>query len=204
MARRVHRWERRLASVSTNRVARPFEWGTDWLADEPLPPGNPRPRPAGTGVSDSRAQRAVLRRDSAGRRRAHGRHAHFTSALRTPPSPRTTPFARATSESVAARPQARGACDGAVELRRRGARRAVPAAQPLRRLRASPQPALSRPAHPARVRARRLRSQLQSRAHRRRAPGRRCSTCGAPIAWCAGAGRASGSSAPASARASRC
>jgi hypothetical protein len=26
-----HRWERRLATVDTNRVVRPFEWGLDWL-----------------------------------------------------------------------------------------------------------------------------------------------------------------------------
>jgi len=26
-----HNWERRLATVDTNRVVRPFEWGTDWL-----------------------------------------------------------------------------------------------------------------------------------------------------------------------------
>jgi len=30
-ARWIDRWERRLASVDTNRVVRPFEWGTDWL-----------------------------------------------------------------------------------------------------------------------------------------------------------------------------
>jgi hypothetical protein len=42
IARVFHNWERRLASVSTNRIARPFEWGTDWLAGEPLPAGDPR------------------------------------------------------------------------------------------------------------------------------------------------------------------
>ena len=25
------RWERKLATRDTNRVVRPFEWGTDWL-----------------------------------------------------------------------------------------------------------------------------------------------------------------------------
>ena len=34
IARTFHAWERRLASVDTNRVVRPFEWGLDWL-----PPG---------------------------------------------------------------------------------------------------------------------------------------------------------------------
>jgi dienelactone hydrolase len=42
IARVFHNWERRLASVATNRVARPFEWGTEWLAGEPLPDGDPR------------------------------------------------------------------------------------------------------------------------------------------------------------------
>jgi hypothetical protein len=42
IARAFHRWERRLASIATDRVARPFEWGTDWLADQDLPAGDPR------------------------------------------------------------------------------------------------------------------------------------------------------------------
>jgi hypothetical protein len=43
IARAFHRWERRLASVATNRVARPFDWGLDWLAGEPIPDGDPSP-----------------------------------------------------------------------------------------------------------------------------------------------------------------
>jgi hypothetical protein len=35
-----HAWERRLASVSTDRVVRPFEWGLDWI------PHNGRPHTA--------------------------------------------------------------------------------------------------------------------------------------------------------------
>ena len=31
IARGFHLWERRLASVDTNRVVRPFEWGLEWL-----------------------------------------------------------------------------------------------------------------------------------------------------------------------------
>jgi hypothetical protein len=27
----MDRWERKLATRDTNRVVRPFEWGTDWL-----------------------------------------------------------------------------------------------------------------------------------------------------------------------------
>jgi hypothetical protein len=35
IARSFHAWERRLASVDTNRVVRPFEWGLDWLDRDP-------------------------------------------------------------------------------------------------------------------------------------------------------------------------
>ena len=41
IARAFHEWERRLAATSTDRVPRPFEWGTEWLADQPVPPGSP-------------------------------------------------------------------------------------------------------------------------------------------------------------------
>jgi hypothetical protein len=34
IARSFHAWERRLASVDTNRVQRPFEWGLEWLGFE--------------------------------------------------------------------------------------------------------------------------------------------------------------------------
>jgi hypothetical protein len=42
IARVFHRWERRLASVATDRVARPFEWGLEWLAGERIHGGDPR------------------------------------------------------------------------------------------------------------------------------------------------------------------
>jgi hypothetical protein len=41
IARVFETWERRLASVDTNRLVRPFEWGLDWLD---LPQGAPDPR----------------------------------------------------------------------------------------------------------------------------------------------------------------
>ena len=42
IARVFHNWERRLASISTDRIARPFEWGADWLTGEPVAAGEPR------------------------------------------------------------------------------------------------------------------------------------------------------------------
>jgi dienelactone hydrolase len=35
ISRIFHNWEHRLATVDTNRVVRPFEWGLDWLGLEP-------------------------------------------------------------------------------------------------------------------------------------------------------------------------
>jgi hypothetical protein len=38
-----HAWERRLASVTTDRVVRPFEWGLDWLSHHDTPQNDPHP-----------------------------------------------------------------------------------------------------------------------------------------------------------------
>lgn len=37
----MHAWERRLASVTTDRVVRPFDWGLDWVPSNGTPPGTP-------------------------------------------------------------------------------------------------------------------------------------------------------------------
>jgi hypothetical protein len=42
IARAFHRWERRLASSSTDRVPRPFDWGVEWLGDQDVATGDPR------------------------------------------------------------------------------------------------------------------------------------------------------------------
>jgi hypothetical protein len=34
LSRVFHGWERRLAAAATDRVVRPFDWGTDWLHDD--------------------------------------------------------------------------------------------------------------------------------------------------------------------------
>jgi len=34
-----HAWERRLASATTDRVVRPFDWGLDWIPENGHPPG---------------------------------------------------------------------------------------------------------------------------------------------------------------------
>ncbi|MBI3400673.1 MAG: abhydrolase domain-containing 18 [Acidobacteria bacterium] len=37
-----HAWEHRLASVTTDRVVRPFEWGLDWIPQNGRTPGDPQ------------------------------------------------------------------------------------------------------------------------------------------------------------------
>src|SRR5688500_4731064 len=37
-----HAWERRLASVTTDRVVRPFEWGLDWIPQNGRQDQDPR------------------------------------------------------------------------------------------------------------------------------------------------------------------
>jgi hypothetical protein len=53
IARLFRRWEHQLASVDTNRVVRPFEWGLDWLG---LDPATEDPAGAITGWVDRTMQ----------------------------------------------------------------------------------------------------------------------------------------------------
>ena len=46
LARFFHAWEHRLASVTTDRIVRPFDWGTDWLS----------PNGHGDALPDARVQ----------------------------------------------------------------------------------------------------------------------------------------------------
>ncbi|MEX2270575.1 MAG: hypothetical protein WD690_03850 [Vicinamibacterales bacterium] len=89
LERFFHGWERRLASVTTDRVVRPFEWGLDWAG---LPAAA-----AGTngGAVDGEALRAWAREatleserfyhvDPAGAFDFDGHHLRFASAVTTP------------------------------------------------------------------------------------------------------------------------
>jgi hypothetical protein len=84
IARAFHHWERRLASVSTDRVARPFEWGTDWLAGEPLPAGEPRAALQSWGEAAVGRGPEFYRVEPARDYRLAGDLLTFTSAVRTP------------------------------------------------------------------------------------------------------------------------
>jgi dienelactone hydrolase len=47
-----HTWERRLASVTKDRVVRPFDWGLDWIPEHRHPAGSPAADVLGGWVSE--------------------------------------------------------------------------------------------------------------------------------------------------------
>jgi hypothetical protein len=84
IARVFHSWERRLASVATDRVARPFEWGAEWLDDQPLPPGPPRAALQSWGDATVARSDEFYRVSPALDYAVRGDVLTFTSAVRTP------------------------------------------------------------------------------------------------------------------------
>ena len=84
IARAFHNWERRLAAVSTDRVARPFEWGLEWLAEEPVPAGEPRAALQAWGEAAVARGDDFYRVEAADDYRLDGGLLTFTSAVRTP------------------------------------------------------------------------------------------------------------------------
>ena len=117
--RLFHDWEHRLASVSKDRIERPFEWGLDWLPDEAVAGDSPHDRvaryvrsvmadtqafftPAGTpsfSLDDSPAGNQTP--GQAGTLR-------FQSALRTPHDVNDTVVARWFPSAAARASKARG------------------------------------------------------------------------------------------------
>jgi hypothetical protein len=84
IARAFHHWERRLAAVATDRVARPFEWGLDWLADQSLPPGDPRQVLQAWGEATVAHSDAFYAVEPAPDYALRGDVLSFTSAIDTP------------------------------------------------------------------------------------------------------------------------
>ena len=84
IARAFHRWERRLASASTNRITRPFDWGLDWLADQPVPDGDPRSAIQEWGKATVARSDVFYAVAPATDYALHGDTLTFTSAFATP------------------------------------------------------------------------------------------------------------------------
>lgn len=92
IGRIFHAWESRLASVDTNRVVRPFEWGEDWLGLPPQPdPVHALRTWVATAMADTDAFFAEARGDTFERTRDVLR---FPSAVVTPEPVNNTVVAR--------------------------------------------------------------------------------------------------------------
>ena len=94
IARAFHRWERRLASASTDRVVRPFEWGVEWLADQRLPHGDPSTVLQQWGEETIRRSDAFYAVTPATDATLADGRLTFTSAIETPHAANNTVVAR--------------------------------------------------------------------------------------------------------------
>jgi dienelactone hydrolase len=96
IARAFHRWERKLASAATNRIVRPFEWGTEWLADQPLSVDESDSSVAlqHWGESTVGASTDLYHTDPAIDYALDGDRLTFTSGIRTPHAENNTVVAR--------------------------------------------------------------------------------------------------------------
>jgi dienelactone hydrolase len=85
LARVFHRWERRLANASTERVVRPFDWGVAWL-DDPATQVADDPRAAllSWGERTTRESDAFYAVTPADDYALEGGLLTFSSAVRTP------------------------------------------------------------------------------------------------------------------------
>jgi len=94
IARAFNWWERRLASAATDRVARPFEWGSDWLRDQPVPDGDPRAALQAWGEAATARSDAFYAVTPADDYALDGDRLTFTSAIQTPHPENDTVHAR--------------------------------------------------------------------------------------------------------------
>ncbi len=82
ISRGFHAWERRLASVDTNRVRRPFDWGLEWLGADPAADA-PTVVSAWAGEALSQSDR-FFDHSPAPRFEVDGDELRFASAIETP------------------------------------------------------------------------------------------------------------------------
>ncbi len=78
-----HAWERRLATVDTNRVVRPFEWGLDWLGLEPTDQ-DPLQRILAWSEAAVASSEQFFDIPPTDQYQRHGNELRFPSALSTP------------------------------------------------------------------------------------------------------------------------
>ena len=193
IARFFNAWEQRLATVDTNRVVRPFEWGLDWLGLDRRT--SPDPRRAITAWSrDAMARhRSLLCRRAGGRRSSarddqscafrarcvdarrrqqHGRRPRSFRRSRSPGRPTRAPSSCCRSGTPTPA--------GHVGLCQLFARFGI--------TRAAPEPAVPRRAHGPPSSSAPTTSSARTSAARCRRIARPCSTRGATVDWLVRAG----------------
>ena len=84
ISRAFHRWERKLASSATDRVPRPFEWGLEWLEDQPVSSSDPRDAIQAWGESTVGRSEGFYAVTPASDYALDGDMLTFTSAISTP------------------------------------------------------------------------------------------------------------------------
>ena len=90
-----HAWERRLAAVTTDRVARPFEWGLDWIPDGGQTDGDAPDDVLGRWVEAAMADTArYFAAEPATDYRLDGDSLTFSSERVTPDASNNTVFGR--------------------------------------------------------------------------------------------------------------
>jgi len=94
ITRIFHDWERRLASVATNRVVRPFEWGLDWLDGAAVHGSAPDAALRAWAHQATRDSDRFFHVDPAPAFDFDGRHLAFESAVTTPHPENNTVHAR--------------------------------------------------------------------------------------------------------------
>ncbi len=83
IARGFHAWERRLASVDSNRVVRPFDWGLDWL-DLPANGADPLRDVADWAARTTGSSDQFFTAPPSSDAERDGEHVRFPSAVQTP------------------------------------------------------------------------------------------------------------------------
>lgn len=94
LSRVFHEWERRLAAAATDRVVRPFEWGTDWLHGDGTVEGNDAERLERWAAAMLAESDRFYALDPCDEYQLSGDTLTFPSAVQTPHPENNTVYAR--------------------------------------------------------------------------------------------------------------
>jgi hypothetical protein len=86
LSRVFHQWERRLAAAATDRIVRPFEWGTDWLEEDVAAEGTESERLERWAAAMLAESDRFYALEPCSDYELHGDRLTFSSAVRTPHS----------------------------------------------------------------------------------------------------------------------